>query len=308
MGACEGMVALVTGASEGGTGTAVAVRLAAEGAKVAITARKEAGLRETLAQIEQVGGQGLVLPCDLGDPNGGRDDLVPRTEKHFGQGIDLLVNNAVTHALKPVHEWTLAELEHHAQVNLFAPWMAMTQVIPGMKQRGRGGILNLSSFSAELPPGPPFALKARDKSSLYGAMKAGLNRMSVAAAGELHGSGVVVSTLAPQSAIATPVNLSYGIVTNQDLFEPIETMAEAALALLTGDPNKLTGRIAFSLQLLLELNRPVYDLAGKTLLEGWQPADLAQKIRVREAFNAGNGWPDSYNFHRVHTPYPLAAQ
>ncbi len=90
MGTCQDQVALVTGASQGGTGTAIAVRLAAEGARVAITARTESGLVETLRRIGGVGGTGLVLPCDLADPAGGRGSLVARTEAEFGP-IDLLV-------------------------------------------------------------------------------------------------------------------------------------------------------------------------------------------------------------------------
>jgi NAD(P)-dependent dehydrogenase (short-subunit alcohol dehydrogenase family) len=305
MGACDGMVALVTGASQGGTGTSLSTRLAAEGAKVAITARSEDGLRETLARIEQVGGQGLMLPCDLGDPNGGRATLVERTERAFGP-IDILVNNAVSHGVKLMHEWTLPELEQDAQVNLWAPWLLMGQVIPGMKERKRGWILNLSSFSAELPPGPPFAVKAKNGSSLYGAMKASINRMSVAAAGELHGSGVAVNTLAPQRSVLTPATAASTLFTNKKICEPLETMVEAALALCTGDPNVLTGRLAYSLQLLVELQRPVYDLTGETLVEGWQPQDLPAAIHYREDYTARDLWPDCYNFHRPHTPYPEA--
>src|SRR3974390_2989669 len=99
---CEGLVALVTGASQGGTGRSVAIRLAAEGAKVGITARSEDGLRETLTRMEAAGGTGLMMPADLGDPDGGRATLVDRTEAEFGP-IDILVNNAVAHTLKQVH-------------------------------------------------------------------------------------------------------------------------------------------------------------------------------------------------------------
>jgi citronellol/citronellal dehydrogenase len=67
-GACAGRVALVTGASQGGTGTAIAVRLAAEGAKVAITARTLEGLEATRQRIEDGGGECLVLPGDLSTP------------------------------------------------------------------------------------------------------------------------------------------------------------------------------------------------------------------------------------------------
>jgi hypothetical protein len=94
------------------------------------------------------------------------------------------------------------------------------------------------------------------------------------------------------------------IVTHYDICEPVETMAEAALALCTGDPNILTGRIAYSLQLLLELNRPTYDLAGRDLMEGWQPTDLLAIIKHEIDFHAGNRWPDAFNFHRPHTPFP----
>ena len=121
---CDGLVALVTGASRGGTGRSVAIRLAAEGAKVGITARSEDGLQETLARIEEVGGAGLVMPCDLGDPDGGRATLVERTEAAFGP-IDILVNNAVAHALKPVDQGTIEELERYQHVNVWAPWLHM---------------------------------------------------------------------------------------------------------------------------------------------------------------------------------------
>ncbi len=300
---CEGRVALVTGASRGGTGRAVAVRLAAEGAKVAITARSAEGLEETARMIEALGGQVLVMRADLGDPAGGRATLVERTAEAFGPP-DILVNNAVAHTLKRVDEFSIEELEGYAQVNLWAPWLLMSQVLPGMRERGRGWILNLTSFSGELPPGPPFALKAKDGSAMYGATKAALNRLTVAAAGENEGLGIAVNALTPQIAILTPLVVAGPIVSNYDVCEPVETMAEAALALCTGDPDVLTGRIAYSLQLLLELRRPVFNLQGQELVEGWQPEDLAERLRVREEFHAGNGWPHPFEFSRVHTPYP----
>lgn len=300
----SGRVALVTGASAGGTGRSVAVRFAAEGARVAITARSAEGLEETRQRIEEVGGTALVLPCDLSDPDGGRDTLVARTEAELGP-IDVLVNNAVAHTLKPVHEFTISELERYAHCNLWAPWLHMSQVIPGMRERGRGWILNLTSFSAELPPGPPFALKAKDGSSMYGATKAALNRLTVAAAGENEGV-IAVNALTPQIAILTPRVAAGSIVGTADICEPVETMAEAALALCSANPAVLSGRIAYSLQLLLELERPTYDLTGRELVAGWQPADLPAILKGDIEFHARNGWPDAFAFHRPHTPVPAA--
>ena len=138
---------------------------------------------------------------------------------------------------------------------------------------------------------------------MYGATKAALNRLTVAAAGENEGV-IAVNAMTPQVAILTPRVKAGNIVSLYDISEPVETMAEGALALCTGDPAVLTGRIAYSLQLLLELDRPTYDLAGKELVKGWQPDDLAAIIKRDIGFHAENGWPDAFNFHRPHTPVP----
>jgi len=301
--ACAGQVALVTGASQGGTGTAIAIRLAAEGAKVAITARTVDGLEETRRRIEEFGGTCLVLPADLSDPAGGRRQLVADTVAELGP-IDILVNNAAVNGYQPFEQTRPEDLERCLQVNLWAPWELMTQVVAGMRGRGRGWILNLTSFAAELPPGPPFPTnKPATGGFQYGASKAALNRLTVAAASECANDGVAVNALTPQAAIATPNLVAAGWIDDR-MFEPIETMAEAALALCSGDAAQLTGRIAFSLQLLLELRRSVRDLHGEEIVAGWQPEDLPPIIARQEARLAEQGWPDAYSFGRVHSPRP----
>jgi NAD(P)-dependent dehydrogenase (short-subunit alcohol dehydrogenase family) len=300
---CAGRVALVTGASQGGTGTAIAIRLAAEGAKVASTARTVAGLEETRRTIEDAGGDCLVLPADLADASGERGELVPRTVEVFGP-IDILVNNAAVNGYVAFDEVTPEALEQNLQVNLWAPWELMKAVVPGMRERARGWILNLTTLAAELPPGPPFPTNRPGKAGFqYGASKAALNRLTVAAASECEGQGVAVNALTPQAAIATPNLVAAGWI-DDTMFEPLATMAEAALALCSGDPAVLTGRIAFSLQLLLELQRPVLDLRGEQLVEGWRPDDLPAVIERQEANLADRGWPDAYSFGRVHSPRP----
>jgi NAD(P)-dependent dehydrogenase (short-subunit alcohol dehydrogenase family) len=302
-GLCAGQVALVTGASQGGTGTAIAIRLAAEGAKVAITARTVEGLEATRARIAGFGGECLVLPADLSDPHGDRTNLVARTEAALGP-IDILVNNAAVNGYMPFETVSPKRLELSLQVNLWAPWELMSAVIGGMRERGRGAILNLTTFAAELPPGPPFPTNKPAKGGfVYGAAKAALNRLTVSAASECEGQGIAVNALTPQAAIATPSLVASGEI-DDTMFEPLETMAEAAVALCTGDPNTLTGRIAFSLQLLLELQRPVLDLFGEELVDGWQPQDLPAVIAAQETNLAERGWPDPYTFGRVHSPRP----
>jgi NAD(P)-dependent dehydrogenase (short-subunit alcohol dehydrogenase family) len=298
---CAGQVALVTGASKGGTGRAIAVRLAAEGATVAITARTVEGLEETRRRIEALGGECLVLPVDLADPSGGRGELVARTEAELGP-LDILVNNAAANGYVPFDQVRAKDLELNLQVNLWAPWELMKAAVPGMRERGQGWVLNLTSFAAELPPGPPFPTNKPAKAGFqYGASKAALNRLTVAAASECEDQGVAVNALTPQAAIATDELVAAGWI-DPALFEPLDTMAEAAVALCSGDPAALTGRIAYSLQLLVELDRPVYDLHGEHLVDGWQPADLPAVIASQEENLAGRRWPDAYTFGRVHSP------
>ena len=300
-GVCAGHVALVTGASQGGTGTAIAVRLAAEGARVAITARDEKGLASCAESIAEVGGTALVLPADLSDPEGKRNLLVQRTEAELGP-VDILVNSAASNGYKPFEKWSRDDLLFIQEVNVWAPWELMKAVLPGMRERGRGWILNLTSFTAELPPGPPYPQAPPSKAgSGYGASKASLNRMTLAAASETEGQGISVNALTPQAAIATRNLVAAGWI-EQKWYEPLETMAEAALALCTGDPAKLTGRIAYSLQLLLELRRPVRDLHGKSLVEGWQPDDLQAAISRQLAAHAESGWRGTYDFARPSSP------
>jgi NAD(P)-dependent dehydrogenase (short-subunit alcohol dehydrogenase family) len=302
-GACEGRVAVVTGASRGGTGTAAAIRLAAEGAKVAITARTVEGLEATAAAVRDVGGEVLVLQCDLADPNGGRDTLVARTEAEFGP-VDILINNAATGGFKRFYKWSLSEFDTAMQVNVYAPWTLMQDVLPGMRERGSGWIVNLTTFCAELPPGPPFPTnQPATGGAVYGSSKAALNRLTLSVAVENAGKGIAVNALTPQSAIATPNLLAQGYL-DDAFFEPLDTMAEAIVALATCDPS-LTGRIAYSLQLLHELRRPVLDVTGTSLVAGWQPDDLPPVIARQSAALDSFGWVHPFEFHRPSSPDPV---
>lgn len=288
-------VALVTGASKGGTGTAIAVSLAAAGHDVALVARDAAGLAATAARVRDLGRRAAELVCDLSDPAGGRDELVARTEQQLGP-VDVLVNDAAANGYRPFTEWSDRQLEVTHQVNVRAPWRLMADVAGTMRARGGGAIVNITSFAAELPPGPPFPANAPTLAgSGYGVSKAALNRLTVSVAAELHGAGISVNALAPQSAIATPHLLARGDLDPAQL-EPLETMAEATLALVQGDPALLTGRVARSLELLVELGRPVRTLERTALVEGWQPEDLPAVILRQQQLLADRGWPQAFGW------------
>ena len=279
---CEGRVALVTGASRG-IGRAIALRLAAEGAAVAICSRPQprmaqlGTLPEAEAEIRALGGPVLAVPFDLGNPSVDRGRLVDEVEAELGP-IDILVNNAAAGGFKPFLDWSDDDIDHVLQLNFWAPWELVRRVLPGMRDRGRGWILNLSSATAIAPEGPPFPDTSPARmGTIYGGTKAFLDRWTASLAAEVAADGVVVNTLAPQAAAATELLVAYSDLP-QFLYEPLDTMAEAALALCTADPTVLTGRVAYSLALLAELGRPTRDVLGTAELPDWRPEILAERI------------------------------
>ena len=95
-----------------------------------------------------------------------------------------------------------------------------------------------------------------------------------------------MNTISPQAAAATESLVNFSQVP-EALTEPLDTMAESALALCSGDPAELTGVIGYSLQLLVDLDRPVHDLTGTKLVDGWQPGGLPEKIATMTAHREG---------------------
>ena len=280
MGALENKVVLITGTSKGGIGSAIAERFAAEGARIAMAARDEEGLAAALARVESAGSSGLVFGCDLARDDGGRDTLVARTEAALGP-IDILINNSAAGGYKPFSAWTIDQLRRMQEVNVWAPWLLAQQTVASLRARGSGGaIINVSSASAEIPQGPVFLDTSPSRAgAAYGGTKAMLNRMTISLAHEVLAEGISANTLAPQAAAATP-----GLVASNWLddgyFEPLDTLAEAALALCMVDARVCTGRVLYSLAYLIERGLPVHDVTGRHLLDGWQPADIPARIAV----------------------------
>ena len=271
-------LAIVTGAS-GGIGRAMARRLASEGIAVAAVARTLDGgdfdrsLTETVRLIEADGGTAKAFVADLGRPDLDRADLVSRIEEAFGLKVDILVNNAAAarhHGsgfLDVTREWFLESFE----TNVWNSWDLMKAVVPSMRERGAGWIVNLSSRLAGPRVGPPFEPHPLQGAVLYGTSKAAVDRLSTGAAMELWADNIAVNTLAPNRGVATP-HAAQAVPGWPS--EPEEAMAESALLLCTANPAELTGRVGFSLALIKEFDRPVRTLDGKDLVEGWQPQDI----------------------------------
>jgi NAD(P)-dependent dehydrogenase (short-subunit alcohol dehydrogenase family) len=263
-------VAVVTGASRG-IGAAIARRLAAEGIAVAAVARSldaaPAGvagtLRETVAAIEAAGGRATAIQGDVLDA-ASRAAFVAAARDALGP-IDILVNNATYGPYRPLERFEAPEIARTLEASVAAPLHLVRLALPDMRARGRGWILNISSATAKHPEGPPYVdWQQRGRSHLYATAKAALDRLTTGLAAELHREGIAVNALAPVAAVITEGVRASGAERwiEPSMIEPVEAMAEAALALVTGDPEKLTGRVAYSLALLRELGREVRALDG----------------------------------------------
>ncbi len=147
-----------------------------------------------------------------------------------------------------------------------------------MKARGGGWILNLSSATSTRPGPAPYDPKDRayrfhttHSPTLYGSTKAALERLSTGMAMELAADHIAVNTLAPVEAVASEGALVSGSIDDLAHMEPVEAMAEAALALCSRPQAALSGRVALSLPLLRELGLPVMGLDGRAPLPEFHP-------------------------------------
>jgi short-subunit dehydrogenase len=180
-------VALITGASQG-LGAEIARLFARNGYRLAITARGASALEEMRQELE---GQTEVLAIagDVGDPQHA-ERLVHETLARFGR-VDVLINNASTLGPTPMPELegypgdALAEV---FAVNAIAPLHLAQLVLPGMRERGEGAIINVTSDAG---------VEAYPGWGGYGASKAALEHISRTLAAELEGSGVRVYVVDP---------------------------------------------------------------------------------------------------------------
>ncbi len=159
----SGQVALVTGGGRG-LGRAFAWTLAAAGAAVAVTARSQAELAETVKLVEDAGGQAIAFPADVTDHRA-VEEMVAVVEEQLGP-VDLLVNNAAVGTLSgPVWETDIDAWWGCLDVNLRGPFLCARAVLPGMVDRGRGRVINVAS-GAGLRAIPYFSAYVISKTAL----------------------------------------------------------------------------------------------------------------------------------------------
>jgi 3-oxoacyl-[acyl-carrier protein] reductase len=183
----EGKVALVTGGSRG-IGAAIARRLAADGADVALTyARSAEKAHAVVADIRSAGRRGLALAADNADPRA-VERAVDAAVDAFGR-LDILVNNAGIYSVASLDALTVEDFDAAVAVNVRAPFVASKAAAARMGEGGR--IISIGSNLAERVLGPGISLYALTKAALVGLTKA--------MARDLGPRGITVNVVQPGS-------------------------------------------------------------------------------------------------------------
>src|SRR4051794_8268032 len=175
---------------------AVAVRLGAAGATLVLVARTTSALEAVKAEIAAAGGTAYVHPCDLRDRDAvGR--LAAEVLERY-DGVDVLINNAGRSIRRPIDESydRLHDYERCMRLNYFAPTQLTLALLPTMRDRRRGQIINVSTMGVQT---------SQSRFSAYIASKAALDAFSRSLAIEAHADGVRVTTVHPP-LVHTPMS------------------------------------------------------------------------------------------------------
>jgi NAD(P)-dependent dehydrogenase (short-subunit alcohol dehydrogenase family) len=226
----EGKVALVTGATDG-IGRAAAVRLAAEGALVAVNQRPSGDPSATLREIAHAGGEGFPVVADMSDPE--QIIAMVQTVARRGGHIDCLVSNAGINPFMPWNETSVAQWDLICNTNLRGTWVVTTEVAKQMIAEGHGGaVVCVSSISAHV--GAPFQ-------TAYCATKGGISMLAKALGSVLGTHNIRVNCIEPGAVLS---NMSAPMLDDPEILKYY--MDRIALHRI-GDPTEMAGVIAFLL-------------------------------------------------------------
>jgi len=178
-----GATAVVTGGSRG-IGPYIAEALAGRGAGVALVARNEAELQANAARLAESGAEVVAIPADIISPEQ-RRGLIDAVERRLGP-VDVLVNNAGGDLQRQFHNLTEDELQATLELNLSSVVLLTRLVLPGMLERGRGHVVNVSSMAGRL---------SFPYSEAYAAAKDGLIGFTRVLRADYRSQGVSASSL-----------------------------------------------------------------------------------------------------------------
>lgn len=228
----NGRTALVTGASQG-IGWAIALAFAREGANIVVTARSKDRLETLAAEAEALGVHALAAPADIGVESEINGVAEAATAK-FG-GVDILVNNAaIIHPRIPVSEFDAQLFRDVLNVNLTGTFLITKALLPGMIERGRGKIINISSIGGR---------KGAAGRSAYRITKSGLISFTESLAAEVKQHGIDVNAICPGGVDTEGYRDAFntsGRSQNPRLMDPDE-IAQVALFLASDASSAITG-------------------------------------------------------------------
>jgi len=181
----RGKTALITGGSRG-LGLVLAREMAREGARLAVCARDGEELERAVADLRGRGADAFAFPCDVTDRSQVRE-MVDVVTDRFGS-IDVLVNNAGTIQVGPLEVMTLEDFERAMDVHFWGPLYTTLAVLPQMRRRRDGRIVNISSIGGKISV--PHLVP-------YSASKFALTGLSEGLRAELMKDNVVVTTVCP---------------------------------------------------------------------------------------------------------------
>lgn len=280
-----GKTALVTGSSRG-IGRAIAQRLAAEGATVAVTARAyepsksvRAGsasaipgtIGETIQLIESSGGQAFGIAADLENPEQ-RAKLVDEVLDRSGR-IDILVNNAGFADYSVIEDMPMETFDRTVEHYLRVPFVLAQAAIPQMRKQGAGWIVNVGSVTGVAPVRPYREYNKTSGDVIYASMKAALHRFTQGLAAEVLDDDIAVNCVGPSTAIRTPGAAQ--LIPDTFPIEPVEYLAETVLAMCHRPAAERTGLVAFSLHYPWSQQLPVHSLDGESVLPPLEPPATA---------------------------------
>ena len=200
-------VALITGAA-GGLGRATALRFAREGARLCLADRAPA--QDLLEQIKAEGGHAIAVMADVTDPSS-VEATVASALREFG-GVDILVNIAGISSHGASDDVDMATFEHVLRTNLTSVFLCCKAVLPTMRERRYGRIVNMSSILGKNGGNPrPWIDPNEQKRAgnlAYGASKAGVHALTFYLAKENAHHGITVNSVAP-GPIATAMTLNF---------------------------------------------------------------------------------------------------
>lgn len=240
-------VAVVTGASSG-LGHGLARALAQRGARVALVARRRERLEELAGAIRATGGHALVLPCDVGSTEA-VEDAADRVLAEYGR-VDLLMNAAGYGRHVLWKDQDSAEAERMMNVNYFGVTRWIRAVLPSMRERGEGWIVNLSSLAGKL--GQP------DEAS-YAATKFAVTGLSESLAMEFEPLGIHVMCVYPvlvRTEMFDEETLARMPERTKNSFIEVEEFSETVLAALARGAYEVTVPRRFGFVYLVRLLLP----------------------------------------------------